>query len=84
MEQEILQLSGVPVFRSTCFPEPLFSAPGFRLSNHFYCLVFVDVDYCLFLSFIYLFMLHICPCRRDRERMVVGFISTYVISAYHH
>jgi hypothetical protein len=54
------------------------------LSNHFYCLVFVDVDYCLFLSFIYLFVLHICPCRRDRERMVVGFISTYVISAYHH
>ena len=56
MEQEILQLSGAPVFRSTFFPEPLFSAPGFRLSNHFYCLVFVDVDYCLFLSFIYLFI----------------------------
>ena len=22
--------------------------------------------------------------RRDRDRMVVGFISTYAISAYHH
>jgi len=31
-------------------------------------------------------LLFVCPGRghRDRDRMIVGIITTYVISAYHH
>ena len=36
-------------------------------------------DYIIFLSHIFL-----CSDRRGRARMVVGFITTCVISAYHH
>jgi hypothetical protein len=25
-----------------------------------------------------------CRCRRGRDRMVVGYITTYAISVYHH
>ena len=32
----------------------------------------------------YLIFTHLCRGHRGRDRMVIGFITTYAISAYHH
>jgi hypothetical protein len=54
-----------------------------------FCLIYIDVKNCC--EAVQMISLHdktfdIKPerCRHGRDRMVVGFTTTYAISAYHH
>jgi hypothetical protein len=53
-------------------------------SHYASCSVYLAYIKKYFLNILNVCRTFICRGRRGRDRMVVGFITTYAISAYHH
>ena len=55
-------------------------------TNHYLPTVFVNIVYTASYVFLYAYVYDLLRNRgsRGRNRMVIGFTTTYAISAYHH